>query len=364
LGFFFGTFGLIDYLVKYPLFNNIYPFGYICAIAFFSIISYAIVRRELFGIRVVLIQVLVVVVAILLLAGVAQAVVMKNWVDFAWKLPLFFLFLVFGYILVQTVIQVMKQRAEVQRLYEEVDRLSRAKSEFISIASHQLRTPLTAIKGYISMLIEGTYGKIEGKPQPPLEKVYQSNERLINLVNDLLNISRIESGTLKLDFEKTSLENMISSVLDELKIKADEKKLYLKREKVPSAGSGQALPEINIDPGKLRQVIMNIIDNCIKYTEEGGINVKTELREASERWPRGSILVTIKDTGEGMTQEEIDGMFESFTRGKAGVKHWSSGLGLGLYIAKKFSEAHDGKIWAESEGPGKGSTFYVEIPVK
>jgi signal transduction histidine kinase len=209
------------------------------------------------------------------------------------------------------------------------------------------------------MFLEGSYGKFEEKGKPPLEKVYQSNERLINLVNDLLNISRIESGTLKLDLEKTSLDNMISSILDEMKIKADEKKLYLKWERPV-----RILPEITVDPGKMRQVILNIIDNCIKYTEKGGITVTSELKNPSAQWPQGSILVTVKDTGEGMSQEEIKGMFESFTRGKAGAKHWAGGLGLGLYIAKKFSEVHGGKVRADSEGPGKGSTFYIELPVK
>jgi signal transduction histidine kinase len=196
-----------------------------------------------------------------------------------------------------------------------------------------------------------------------LEKVYQSNERLIRLVNDLLNVSRIESGTLMTDFQKTSIEKMISSIIDELKIKADERKLYLSWQ-TPSASSGHILPEIMADTDKLRQVIMNIIDNAIKYTEKGGITVKAESKETTPQYPNGSILIEIRDTGEGMEKDEMDNMFGSFTRGRAGAKHWVSGLGLGLYIAKKFTELHGGKIWVESEGEGKGSTFYIELPVK
>ncbi|HDZ54525.1 MAG TPA: sensor histidine kinase [Candidatus Nealsonbacteria bacterium] len=333
-----------------------YLFGNYSVIFLLGFTAYAIVTRELFGIRVILTQALVGIIAVLLLA---QAVTATEWLEFSWKFALFLLFIVFGYFLIQSVIREIQRRAELQKLYEQVDKLSRAKSEFISIASHQLRTPLTAIKGYISMLIEGTYGKLTGRTIPPMEKVYQSNERLIKLVNDLLHVSRIESGTLRIDLQKISLEDIISSVVDELKIRADERKIYLKWEK-PS----KPLPEITVDADKFRQVILNIIDNCIKYTEKGGITVETEQKKSSVKLPQGSILTVIKDTGEGMTEEEIEKMFESFSRGKAGAKHWTAGTGLGLYIARKFTEVHGGRVWAESPGEGKGSTFYIELPVK
>ena len=350
--------------------SKYYLLGDYSAIFLLGFTAYAIVKQELFGIRVILTQALVGVIAILLLAQSITAI--PNWIEFSWKFALFLLFLFFGYLLIQSVIKEIQRRAELQRLYEEVDKLSRAKSEFLSIASHQLRTPLTAIKGYISMILEGSYGKFEEKSRPPLEKVYQSNERLIRLVNDLLNVSRIESGTLMTDFQKTSIEKMITSIIDELKIKADERKLYLNWQvpsprssaEVHSKSSGHILPEIMADTDKLRQVIMNIIDNAIKYTEKGGITVRAELKDPSAKWPQGKILIEIKDTGEGMEKEEMDNMFGSFTRGRAGAKHWVSGLGLGLYIAKKFTELHGGKIWVESEGEGKGSTFYIELPVK
>jgi len=359
--------GFLIFLLMNIVFNTILPifyqtyylyqFGNYSTIIFLGLTAYAIIARELFGIRVILTQALVGVIAVLLLWQAIVAI--PNWVEFAWKSAIFLIFLYFGYLLIQSVIREIQRRAELQKLYEEVDRLSRAKSEFISIASHQLRTPLTAIKGYISMLIEGTYGKLAGRTVPPMEKVYASNERLIKLVNDLLNVSRIESGTLRIDLEKTSLEKVISSVADELSIKANEKKLYLKWEKSP-----EPLPEVTVDPDKFRQVVLNIIDNCIKYTEEGGVAVKTEIKKPAKKWPQGSVLIEIKDTGEGMTKEELEKMFESFSRGKAGAKHWTAGTGLGLYIARKFTEIHGGRVWAESEGEGKGSTFYIELPVK
>jgi signal transduction histidine kinase len=364
LGTFIAIFLNIIFNIVFPTFLKIVKyqhFGDYSLIFILSFTAYTIIVKQLFGIRILLTQALVGVIAILLLAQAMTAI--PNWFEFSWKFGLFLIFLYFGYLLIRSVLQEIKRRAELQRLYEEVDKLSRAKSEFLSIASHQLKTPLTAIKGYISMILEGSYGKFEEKGRPPLEKVYQSNERLIRLVNDLLNVSRIESGTLMTDFQKTSVEKMITSVIDELKIKADERKLYLNWQ-TPSASSGHILPEIMADTDKLRQVIMNIIDNAIKYTEKGGITIKAELKDPSAKWPQGKILIEIKDTGEGMEKEEMDNMFGSFTRGRAGAKHWVSGLGLGLYIAKKFTELHGGKIWVESEGEGKGSTFYIELPVK
>ena len=331
-------------------------FGPPSTIIFVVISTYAIIKHHLFNIRVILTEIFIGIVGFILLIQAFSAP------TFVWRIVNFLLlsfFLLFGILLIQSVLREIKLREQLEVAYKEVDRLSRAKSEFLSIASHQLRTPLTAIKGYVSMLIEGTYGKLEEKPKAPLEKVYQSNERLINLVNDLLNISRIESGTLKVDIQKTSFAEMVASIIDELKIKSQEKDLYLKLEKPK-----ESLPKISVDADKIRQVVMNIIDNCIKYTEKGGITARFELKMPTQKWPEGSILLKIQDTGEGMGKEEIGELFESFKRGRAGAKHWVAGMGLGLYIARKFTELHNGRIWVESEGEGKGSIFFIELPVK
>ncbi|MDD2696775.1 MAG: ATP-binding protein [Candidatus Pacebacteria bacterium] len=247
--------------------------------------------------------------------------------------------------------EVEKRTAELKEAYEELQKLDKAKSEFVSIASHQLRTPLTAIKGYISMMIEKTYGKPPAKMQKPLENIYASNERLIKLVNDLLNVSRIEAGRIELKLEKTSVEEVISSVVEELKNEADIKNIYLKFEKPK-----KPLPQILVDKDKIRQAIMNLIDNAIRYTAKGGITVNTKVLDSK-------LQIMVNDTGEGMTKEEMSNLFESFSRGTAGTRFWTEGAGLGLYVAKKFVDMQKGKIWAESEGKNKGSTFYLEIPI-
>ncbi len=342
----------IAFNITFPIFFKIVRFYWIgdySSIILLGFTAYAIVKRELFGIKVVLTELLVGVIAILLLV---QALGSETLFEYIWKGSLFVVFLVFGYMLIRSVLREIKLREALQQAYAKLQVLDKAKSEFISIASHQLRTPLTAIKGYISMIIEGSYGKMPEKAQRPVENVYKSAERLINLVNDLLSVSRLEAGKIKVELEKTCIEDLILGIIEELKIKADKKKIYLKFQKPL-----RALPKIIIDPDKIRQVILNIIDNAIRYTITGGITIEVEVKT-------GKLRIIISDTGEGMTREEISNMFESFSRGAAGGRLWTEGSGLGLYIARRFVEMHHGKVWVESQGKGKGSTFYIELPRK
>jgi|GEM_PF-2000691 len=246
--------------------------------------------------------------------------------------------------------QVKERTKELATANEELKRLDKAKSEFVSIASHQLRTPLTASKGYISLVLEGTYGALEEKFKKPLQKVYYSNERLIHLVNDLLSLSRIESGKMKLEKESTDISEIVKSVIEELQIKAEERGLKLVFKKPTTA-----VAQILLDKEKIRNVVLNLIDNAIRYTKEGSIITSV----AQEN---GKLHIAVQDTGEGMTKEEIGKLFESFSRGQAGAKLSTEGAGLGLYIARQFVEMHKGKIWAESDGKGKGSTFHIELP--
>ena len=248
--------------------------------------------------------------------------------------------------------EVEKATAELREAYEELKKLDKAKSEFISIASHQLRTPLTVIKGYISMLKEKVYGELPEKVEKPLANIYTSNERLIKLVNDLLNVSRIEAGRMEMNLEKLPIEEIINSVAEELKNVVKEKNIYLKFEKPEKAS-----PKISVDKEKIRQVIMNVIDNAIRYTEKGGVTINLKSQNSN-------LKIIVKDTGAGLTKYELSKMFESFSRGAAGTRLYTEGVGLGLYVARRFVEMHRGKIWAESKGKGKGSTFYIELPIK
>jgi len=219
------------------------------------------------------------------------------------------------------------------------------------MASHQLRTPLTAIKGYVSMVLEGTYGELPRRMHKPLKNVLISNDRLVKIVNDLLNISKIELGKMELEKELTQVEELVKSCYEEMKIAAEKKNL-----KISLKTSKDFLPKIEVDQLKLRQVISNLIDNAIRYTSQGSVEI--EVRKTDSH-----IHILVKDTGEGLNEKEKKEIFGGFIRGTAGVNFFVEGAGLGLYVAKKFLSLHNGKIWAESEGKGKGSTFYVELPI-
>ncbi len=187
-----------------------------------------------------------------------------------------------------------------------------------------------------------------------MTNVYESNERLIRLVNDLLNLSRIESGRIELHKESVSLPDLLKSVVEVFQNRAKEKGLYLKLKKPK-----QKIPEVNIDKEKFSQVIYNIIDNAIRYTHQGGITIQTELSQSKQ----DKIVINIKDTGEGIDQHDLKELFQSFSRGATGNQYWTEGMGLGLCIAQKFARLHDGRIWVESEGKNQGAIFYIELPV-
>lgn len=247
--------------------------------------------------------------------------------------------------------EVKKATRQLRMANHRLKKLDQAKSEFISIASHQLRTPLTVIKGYISMMLEGSFGKLTPSEVESLHKVYESNQRLINLVEDLLNISRIESGRMQYSMAKGQLEELVQSVVEEIKPNADKRKLYLEYN-LPA----QKLPPISFDSEKLRQVFMNLVDNSVKYTSKGGIRVYLNQ-------DGNNLLLKVADTGMGITADDMSNLFLKFSRGKGvGLIH-TEGTGLGLFVAKQIVEAHGGKIWAESDGPDKGSTFVVSLPI-
>ena len=352
--------------VYFPFFKNTFKYAYFgnySIIILFFFTALAIVKQNLFGIRVIITQIFVALIAILL---AVDALVFTSQLTLQIiKGIILVIFLYFGYLLIKSVSQERKRREELEKLtsqlqvahnklsaaYEKLQRLDQAKSEFVSIASHQLRTPLTAIKGYISMILEGTYGGLTAKLKKPLENVYQSNERLIKLVNDLLSVSRIEAGRLEPKLAKTNVVEIIESVLKELKIQADNKKIKLMWEQ-----PAEPLPEIMADKEQIRQIILNFIDNAIRYTNKGYVAV------GIKRKPE-SLVIVISDTGEGMEKQEIALLFESFSRGQAGTRFWTEGTGLGLYVAKKFAEMNHGKVWAESPGKGQGSAFYIELPI-
>ncbi|MDD5739128.1 MAG: ATP-binding protein [Candidatus Pacebacteria bacterium] len=339
-------------------------FGDYSAIFLLGFTAYAIVKQNLFGIRVVITQIFVVLITLLLLTDFLTS---QTTFEYIWKGAVLVAFAIFGWLLIKSVTREIKQKEqlaqyskdlatanlELQSAYTKLETLDKAKSEFISIASHQLRTPLTAIKGYVSLIIEGDYGKIPKGALQSMKNVYLANERLAKLVNSLLDMSRIEAGKITLSFSPVKIDDLVADILRELRGEASNKNLKLRISK-----DRTTLPKIEADGTKLRDALMNLVDNAIKYTDKGEIVVKIKYDSFV-----GNIEIVVQDTGEGMTQEEINKLFQSFSRADAGQKNWAEGSGLGLYIAKKFIEMHHGTIHAESQGKGLGSKFIIELPV-
>jgi signal transduction histidine kinase len=311
--------------------------------------AYAIVKRELFGVRALLAAIFVATVG--LIQAIDLLVFTDNAAIQAFKGAALVLILCFGYMLVRSVQREVHQRERLQEIAEELRRSDEAKTEFISIVSHQLRTPLNAIKGYLSLFLEGIYGKLDAEKRQPMERLYRSSERLIHLVNDLLGISRIQMGKIALDLAEVDLCEVVKSVTEELGVVAAEKGIALHASCPPSG-----VPTVAGDKQKLRDSVLNVVDNAIRYTDKGSV-------EASVRREGNDLVVRIEDTGPGLDPEEARTVFESFQRGQVGRKHWAEGSGLGLYIAKEFITLHGGAIWAESPGKGLGSSFFIRIPL-
>jgi len=211
--------------------------------------------------------------------------------------------------------EVNRQTKKLREANARLKQLDRAKSEFVSLASHQLRTPLTAVKGYISMIMEGFWGKVNKKQKEILRNVYLSNERLIKLVEDLLTVSRIESGRLKFEFKPLSIDKITEEMVSNLRQLAESKGLYLKYIKPQ-----KTLPKVKADALKIRQVIQVLIENSLRYTKQGGAIISFSLENKGRK-----VLFSIKDTGIGIPKEEQATLFEKFSRGKgAGYEPESS----------------------------------------
>lgn len=246
--------------------------------------------------------------------------------------------------------QVKLRTKELRNTNEQLKKIDQEKSDFVSLASYHLRTPLTIIKSYISSVLSGQGGAVPQEMQRPLQIVQDSNENLIEFTNELLDVTRVESGTMETKFEELDLAIIIEEIISQLGQRAKEKSLKLSFE-----NPKEAMPKIFADKLKLEQVIFNILDNAVKYTNKGSVVVSLKKQGSKQ-------IISVSDTGEGMTKEELLSIFEKFTRGESGAKGRTKGSGIGLYIAKKFIEMHKGKIYGESRGTGLGSTFTIEIP--
>jgi signal transduction histidine kinase len=246
--------------------------------------------------------------------------------------------------------EVKKATAELEKKNTQLMELDKAKDEFISMASHQLRTPLTAIKGYLSMLLEGDAGEIRVSQYDFVNEAFNGANRMVGLINDLLNVSRMETGRFFLEPVEIDVSKMVAEEVKQLQQHAKEKKLYLKFEE-----KGKT-PHIWADETKMRQVVMNFIDNAVYYTTEGGVTVRLS-HDAHD------VVFEVVDTGIGVPKAQQKQLFTKFYRADNARHVRPDGTGLGIYLAKRVLDDHKADLIFKSE-EGKGSTFGFKFPIK
>lgn len=241
----------------------------------------------------------------------------------------------------------------IQDANEKLKQLDRLKDDFVSLASHELRTPMTVIRSYLYMAIQGKAGELNTKQKFYLDRAYSSTVRLINLVNEMLNISRIESGRMSINIQKLDLLTLVNEVVFELKVRAQELGLTLGA--IPSA-----LPPVLADGDKIKEVLLNLIGNSFKFTPKGGsIAISFETKDEY-------VYIHVRDTGVGIPAGDQEKLFQKFSMIGSSYKVNKTdvqGTGLGLFICKSIVELHKGTVTALSDGEGKGSTFTFSLKV-
>lgn len=242
---------------------------------------------------------------------------------------------------------------KLKRANERLKSLDHMKDEFLSIASHELRTPMTIIKSYLWMVLSGKGGALNDKQKFYINRAYLSSEHLISFVNDMLNVSRIESNRISLKLQAMHLDTFIHELSTDLEVRTKELGLRLIVE------AQKTLPRVLADPDKLREVFMNLIGNSLKFTPSGG-TITVHCKRVDEM-----VHIAIIDTGIGVKAEDMPKLFKKFSMLGNGyaTKNTTQGTGLGLYITKSIINLHGGTVEIYSEGEGKGTTFTFTLPI-
>jgi signal transduction histidine kinase len=239
---------------------------------------------------------------------------------------------------------------ELGRLYHQLEEASRHKSEFLANTSHELRTPLNAILGYTELIQDNIYGDVPDKIREILERVQSNGRHLLGLINDVLDLSKIEAGQLTLSIVDYSIKEVVHTVVASAESLAAEKKLVLRAEIADDLPSGQG------DERRITQALLNLVGNAIKFTEEGEVAVQAVAAD-------GAFQLSVADTGTGISAADQQRIFEEFQQVDSSSTRKKGGTGLGLSISKRIIELHGGRIWVESE-LGRGSVFHFTLPVR
>ena len=396
---FWGTlFGYAGGLTNYFLWFDvpIRPWGNILITVYAFMLAYAILKYKLLNIKVIatdggtFVVLLALLIQIFLSPSIGSGII---------RGLIFVLALIGGIFIITSVQKEIKQKEQLQDLTHQLadannhlQELDKMKTEFVSLASHELLTPVSAIEGYLSMMLDEHLAKVEDPTAARyLDRIYRSSRRLARLIADMLNISRIEEGRLLVEKKDVDMVELTHQVLEEIKFKAEERKQIVAF--APIQGEQFAT---YADPDKIKEVLINLIGNSIKYSKDPGTitvtikkapteivqNIWTQVESAVKDQPfedreainsnvnphyrelagREQLMISVKDQGIGIPKEELTKLFKKFHRVGDFSTAESQGTGLGLYISRALVELHHGRIWADSEGEGKGSTFTFSLP--
>jgi len=317
---------------------------------FIAFTYYSIARHKLLKIKVIASELLIFTLSIV---SFFEVIFASEFSIILFRVGLLLLILGIGIILIRSVRKEVQQREELEKLSqqlaytnEELEKLNEQKSQFLSFASHDLKSPLALIKQFATLINDGTYNTPD-KIKETTTKIKDHADRAVVMVDNFLDLRKIEEGKMEYDFQPVNIVSFVKEAVENFSLIAENKNIDV------SFYSNSTELVSKIDTDKMSQVIQNLLSNSLKYTEKGSIavNMKDEQK---------SILITVKDTGIGMSGDTLASLFEQFNRAK-NVKKTIKGTGLGLYISKQIVLAHHGEIWVESEGEGKGSSFFVRL---
>ncbi|MBU0570310.1 hypothetical protein KKB40_06085 [Patescibacteria group bacterium] len=327
--------------------SSFIPLSAVFTLPFVVFTSYAIIRHELLDVKIVGAELLT---FALIIAAFVEVVLSSTLSEIIFRSGVFIVLLIFGVLLIRSVMSEVKQRERLQELTHKLKEMDKQKDVFVSMAAHELRAPMTAIKGYISMVVGGDAGKISDKARSFLNDADTINERVIRLVNNMLNVSRIEENRMVYQMEVENLSQVTRTVFSQFRTEAERKGLEFSLT-IPR----EIKDKVEVDPDRIHEVLANYLSNAVKYTDKGSVEVKLSQPNAS------TVRLEVIDTGPGISKEEQTKLFKKFSRAESSVGK-TTGTGLGLYICKLLVEKFKGEIGLESE-VDKGSTFWFELPL-
>jgi len=352
--------GMTDF---FPQLFNVYPFGNYFIILYVIFISYAALKHHLFDIRVIATELLIFSIWAFL---AVKTLLSQTFNEILLNGIILTAVIVAGFMLIRSVINEIEQKEKIEKMAKDLERaydvekkanaelekLDKYKNDFLRQTQHDLRSPLSVLMGYTDLLIGESYGKMPKKAKDVLEKMQDVVQNKIRDVNNFLDVEQFKMGKAVVNL-KAGVE--LVPMLEEIKNALDSKALAKKIDLILKKTDEKIL--VSADTEKLKAAIYNVIDNAIKYTEKGEVTV------AATKNSQSTVLIEIKDTGIGIPANKVKNIFEGQFERTEQAKKTAKGSGVGLYLSGQIIKMHKGKAWAESAGEGKGSTFYVELPI-